>query len=160
MPEKRKTVAKGKPARKRTKPAASGSQLSQLRSMVSQLRARIEKEAHARKLDSRLISEAKRARDEIVRQVTSLRDQGKKLAEQVQSTLTDAKKREKARQDALAIVTELREELARKTEDLRLKTVELRNLAQESAQRAREIIQGAPPAPPPASGEAGSKEER
>jgi chromosome segregation ATPase len=160
MPQKRKTVSKRKPARKGTKPAASGSQLEQLRSMVSQLRARIEKEAHARKLDSRLISEAKRARDEIVRQVTSLRDQGKKLAEQLQSTLTDAKKREKARQDALAIVNELREELGRKTEDLRLKTVELRNLAQESAQRAREIIQGAPPAPPPASGEAGSKEER
>jgi chromosome segregation ATPase len=160
MPQKRKTVSKRKPARKGTKPAASGSQLEQLRSMVSQLRARIEKEAHARKLDSRLISEAKRARDEIVRQVTSLRDQGKKLAEQLQSTLTDAKKREKARQDALAIVNELREELGRKTEDLRLKTVELRNLAQESAQRAREIIQGAPPAPPPASGEAGTKEER
>jgi chromosome segregation ATPase len=160
MPQKRKTVPKGNPARKRTKPAASGSQLEQLRAMVSQLRARIEKEAHARKLDSRLINEAKRARDEIVRQVTSLRDQGKKLAEQVQSTLTDAKKREKARQDALAIVTELREELARRTEDLRLKTVELRNLAQESAHRAREIIQGAPPAPPPGSGETGSKEER
>jgi len=160
MPQKKKTVSKGKPARKRTKPAASGSQLMQLRSMVSQLRDRIEKEAHARKLDSRLISEAKRARDEIVRQVTSLRDQGKRLAEQLQSTLTDAKKREKARQDALAIVTELRQELARKTEDLRLKTLELRNLAQESAQRAREIIQGArPPAPPPGSGEAGSKEE-
>lgn len=159
MPQKRKTVSKRKPARKRTKPAASGSQLAQLRSMVSQLRARIEKEARARKLDSRLISEAKRARDEIVRQVTSLRDQGKKLAEQLQGTLTDAKKREKARQDALAIVTELREELARKTEDVRLKTVELRNLAQESAQRAREIIQGAPP-PPPSSGEPGTKEER
>ena len=160
MPQKRKTGTKRKPARKSTKPAASGSQLAQLRDMVSQLRARIEKEAHARKLDSRLISEAKRARDEIVRQVTSLRDQGKKLAGQLQSTLTDAKKREKARQDALAIVSELREELARKTEDLRLKTVELRNLAQESAQRAREIIQGAPPAPPPGSSEAGSKEER
>ena len=160
MPQKMKTGSKRKPARKRTKPAASGSQLEQLRAMVSQLRARIEKEAHARKLDSRLISEAKRARDEIVRQVTSLRDQGKKLAEQVQSTLTDAKKREKARQDALAIVTDLREELARKTEDLRLKTVELRNLAQESAQRAREIIQGVPPAPHPGPGEPGSKEER
>jgi hypothetical protein len=159
MPQKRKTGSKRTPARKPTQPAASGSQLAQLRTMVSQLRARIEKEAHARKLDSRLISEAKRARDEIVRQVTSLRDQGKKLAEQLQSTLTDAKKREKARQDALAIVTELREELARKTEDLRLKTVELRNLAQESAQRAREIIQGAPHTPPPGSGETGSKEE-
>jgi chromosome segregation ATPase len=159
MPQKRKTDSKRKPARKRTKPAASGSQLEQLRAKVSQLRARIEKEAHARKLDSRLISEAKRARDEIVRQVTSLRDQGKKLAEQLQSTLTDAKKREKARQDALAIVTDLRKELARKTEDLRLKTLELRDLAQESAQRAREIIQGAPHTPPPGSSEAGSKEE-
>ena len=48
MPQKKKTVSKGKPARKRTKPAASGSQLMQLRSMVSQLRDRIEKEAHAR----------------------------------------------------------------------------------------------------------------
>ena len=159
MPQKKKRVSKPKPARKRTKPAAGGSQLSQLRSMVSQLRARIEKEARARKLNTSLINEAKRARDQIVRQVTSLRDQGKKLAEQLQSTLTDSKKREKARQDALAIVTELREELARKTEDLRLKTVELRNLAQESAQRAREIIQGAPPAHPEP-GEPGSKEER
>src|SRR5262249_6174621 len=159
MPQKKKTVSRRKPARKRTKPAESGSQLAQLRAMVSQLRARIEKEAHARKLDSRLIGEAKRARDEIVRQVTSLRDQGKKLAEQLQSTLTDAKKREKARQDALAVVTELRQELARKTEDLRLKTVELRNLAHESAQRAREIIQGAPPTPPPGSSEPGSKDE-
>jgi len=159
MPQKRKTVSKRKPARKRIKPVAKESQLAQLRAMVSQLRMRIEKEAHARKLDSRLISEAKRARDEIVRQVTSLRDQGKRLAEQLQSTLTDAKKREKARQDALGIVSELREELARKTEDLRVKTVELRNLAQESAQRAREIIQGAPSVRPPGSGEAGSKEE-
>jgi len=160
MPQKRKTVSKRKPARQRSKPAAGGSQLSQLRSMVSQLRTRIEKEARARKLDSRLIGEARRARDEIVRQVTSLRDQGKKLAEQLQSTLTDAKKREKARQDVLAIVSELREELTRKTEDLRLKTVELRNLAQESAQRAREIIQGAPPSTPPSSGEGGGEEER
>jgi hypothetical protein len=158
MRQKKKRVSKPKTARKRTKPAAGGSQLSQLRSMVSQLRARIEKEARARKLNTSLINEAKRARDEIVRQVTSLRDQGRKLAEQLQSTLTDSKKREKARRDALAIVTELREELARKTEDLRLKTVELRNLAQESAQRAREIIQGAPPAPHPGPGEPGSKE--
>lgn len=162
MPQKRKTVPKRKPATKarsapkRTKPAASPSQLSQLRSMVSELRKRIEKEARARQLDSRLIAEARRARDEVMRQVTSLRDQGKQLAEQLRVALTDvAKKREKATQDAMSMVAELREELSRRTEELRNKTMELKDLAQESALRARDIIQreSSEPTAPPREGE-------
>jgi len=143
MPQKRKTVPKRRSAAGgSSKPAASTSQLDQLRSMVSQLRKRIEEEARARKVNTRLIEEARRARDQVMQHVTALRDQGKNLAEQLRATLTDAKKREKARQDAMAAIGELREELARRTEEVRLKTVELKNLAQESAQRARDIIQG------------------
>lgn len=143
MPPKKKTAPKRKPAATRkTKPAASPSQLDQLRSMVSQLRKRVEDEARARKINTRLIEEARRARDEVMRHITTLRDQGKNLAEQVRSTLTDAKKREKARQDALAAVGELREELMRRTEEVRQKTLELRDLAQESALRARDVIMG------------------
>lgn len=144
MPEKRKkTAPKRKTARKRSpKAAAQPSQLSQLRSMVSELRKRIEQEARARKIDSRLIAEAKRARDEVMRHVGTLQNQGKQLAEQLRGALVDvAKKREKATQDAITMVAELREELSRKTEELRQKTMELKDLAQESALRARDIIQ-------------------
>ncbi|HTR62289.1 MAG TPA: hypothetical protein VMH37_11345 [Candidatus Binataceae bacterium] len=143
MPPKKKTAPKRKPAAKRkAKPVASPSQLDQLRSMVSQLRKRIEDEARARKLNTRLIEEARRARDEVMRHITTLRDQGKSLAEQLRSTLTDAKKREKARQDAMAAVADLREELMRRTDEVRQKTLELRNLAEESALKARDVIMG------------------
>jgi len=159
MPPKKKTAPKRKPAAKRkAKPAASPSQLDQLRSMVSQLRKRIEDEARARKLNTRLIEEARRARDEVMRHITTLRDQGKNLAEQVRSTLTDAKKREKARQDAMAAVAELREELTRRTEEVRLKTLELRDLAQESAMRARDVIMGTSHEPTSSSGTGEKKE--
>jgi chromosome segregation ATPase len=151
MAAKKKAVPKRKPAAKRSKPATSPSQLAQLRSMVGDLRKRIEQEARARKLDTRLIAEAKRARDEIVRQVGTLRDQGRKLADQLRATLSDAKKREKARDEALALVAELRQELSRKTEELRRKSIELRDLARESADRARAIItrEAEEPVPPP-----------
>ena len=159
MPPKKKTAPKRTPAAKRTaKPAASPSQLDQLRSMVSQLRQRIEDEARARKLNTRLIEEARRARDEVMRHINALRDQGKNLAEQLRSTLTDAKKREKARQDALAAVAELREELTRRTEEVRLKTLELRDLAQESAMRARDVIMGTSHESTPSAGATDKKE--
>lgn len=159
MPPKKKTAPKRKPAATRkAKPAASPSQLDQLRSMVSQLRKRIEDEARARKLNTRLIDEARRARDELMRHITTLRDQGKNLAEQVRSTLTDANKREKARQDALAAVAELREDLMRRTEEVRQKTLELRDLAQESAMRARDVIMGTSHESTSSSGGTGKKE--
>ena len=153
MPPKKKPAPKRKSAAgRKTKPAANPSQLDQLRSMISQLRKRIEDEARARKLNTRLIEEARRARDEVMRHIATLRDQGKNLAEQLRSTLTDAKKREKARQDALAAVSELREELTRRTEEVRQKTLELRDLAQESAERARDVIMGTSHESTPSSG--------
>jgi|SRR5208282_1642404 len=149
MAVKKKTAPKKKAAKKRSSPSPGSSQLTQLRGMIAQLRKRIEQEAKARKLDSRLLAEAKKARDQVTKQVTAMRDQGKKLASQLASTLTDAKKREKARQDAVAVVAELRDELGRKTEELKRKTLELRDLAAESVQRARDIIQSESPEPPP-----------
>ncbi|MGO9606146.1 MAG: hypothetical protein ACLQAT_22600 [Candidatus Binataceae bacterium] len=164
MPAKKKTAPKKKPApkktaaKKRSSPSAGSSQLTQLRGMVSQLRKRIEQETKARKLDSRLVTEAKKARDQVTKQVTALRDQGKKLASQLASTLTDAKKREQARQEALAVVAELRAELERRTDELKRKTLELRDLAAESAQKARDIIQSEAPEPAPAEPKPGSSE--
>jgi len=163
MAAKKKAAARRSPAARRSRSASGSSQIQQLRATVKQLRKRIEEEARARRLDSRLIAEARRARDQLTKQVTALRDQGKKLAEQLRGILTDSKKREKARQDALAVVAELREELARRTEELRQKTLELKDLARESADRAREIIQrdvSSPPSQPeppkPAEDESGT----
>ncbi len=140
MAAKKKAAPKRKPAKRSTRASAGSSQLAQLRTMVSQLRKRIEQEAKARKLDSRLLVEARKARDEVMKQVGALRDQGKKLADQLRGALTDAKKREQAREEAVKLVSELRAELASRTEEVRRKTVELKNLAQESAERARQII--------------------
>ena len=153
---KKKPALRAKPAPKTQMAAASPSQLTQLRGMVNDLRQRIEKEAKARKLDLRLLGEARKARDEVVRQVNALRDQGKKLATQLRDAVSDSKKREQARQDALAMVAELRAELGRKTDELRRKTMELKDLAQQSAQRARQIIQSERLEPAPSKGTSGT----
>ncbi len=76
-----------------------------------------------------------------MRQVTALRDQGKKLADQLRGTLADAEKRRQARDEALAIVGELREELSRRIEELRSQTAELADLARKSAERAHGLIE-------------------
>ncbi len=121
---------------------AGGRQLRQLRATVNALRRRLEREAKARKLDSRLLAGAKKARGQVAKQMSALRDQGRKLAAQLRAALGDANKREQARKQALAKIAELRADLVRKTGDLKRKSEELRRLAQESAERAREIIRG------------------
>lgn len=115
-------------------------QIKQLRSEVLKLRAELARQARGRRLEARLIQESKKARQKVVEQVTALRKHGIKLASQLRAALGDAKRRQKAREDALAKVAELRAQLSRKTEELRHKSAELAKLARESAERAREII--------------------
>lgn len=148
---------KKQPAKKKPAAANPARQIAALRAEVKALSAKLARESRAGQLNVRLLTEAKKARAELTRQVTALRSQGKKLASQLKSTLGDSRRRDAARKQAIARVAELRKELALRTDEVRRKSEELRRLAQESAQRAVEIIRGepAPPAPPspPAIGE-------
>jgi len=117
-------------------------ELDQLRKKVKELTLRLEREARARKLDARLAALAKKAREQLTGGIKALREQGRKLASQLKSTLGDAGKREQALQEARAKVGELKVELGRKTEHLRRKSGELKKLAGESAHRAAAIIRG------------------
>jgi len=142
-------------------------ELYQLGKKVRELTLRLEREAKARKLDTRLAAEAKKGREQLTREIKALREQGRKLASQLKSTLGDASKREQAFKEARATVAGLKVELGRKTADLRRKSGELKKLAEESAHRAAAIIRGdaqratepveAEPAAPPAPSELGSE---
>lgn len=163
----RKTTRKKVPAGTTMAGAASmvsrmaSTQLKQLRKTVQQLRGRLEKEAKARASDMALVQEAKKARDRVAGQLSSLRQQGEKLSKELRKALSDSERREAARQQALAKIGELREELGRKTEDLKRKSEELAKLARESAGRARDIImsEAAPPTAPSESPQSPSGEE-
>ena len=147
--------------------SAAARELDQLRKKVKELTLRLQREAKARKLDSQLAAVAKKAREQLTREIRVLREQGRKLGSQLKSTLGDASKRERALQGARAKVGELKMELGRKTEDLRRKSGELKKLAEESAHRAAAIIRGdaeharepvgAEPGVPPALSELGSQ---
>jgi DNA repair exonuclease SbcCD ATPase subunit len=128
-----------------TRPSAGSviaRELEQLKKKVKELTLKLEREVKARKLDARLTAEAKKARAQLTKESTTLRDHGRKLASQLQSTVGDARKREQALKEARAKAAELREELSRKTADLRRKSGELKKLAEESAHRAAAIIRG------------------
>ncbi len=145
MPAKKKAATKSRP-RKKTAP----SQIDSLRKTIADLRRRLEKELKARKIDTRLVSEGKKAREQLGKQIQALRVQGGKLSAQLKSALGDSKQREKARQDALKRIEQLRKEVGRKTSELKRKSEQLRELAAQSASRAVEIIRGeAAPAPEP-----------
>ena len=75
-------------------------ELDQLRKKVKELTLRLEREAKARKLDARLAAVPKKAREQLTRESKALREQGRKLASQLKSTLGDAGKREQALQEA------------------------------------------------------------
>ncbi|HTY53595.1 MAG TPA: hypothetical protein VMB26_00260 [Candidatus Binataceae bacterium] len=145
MPTKK--VAKpprSRPARSASAPAA---QLKQLRSTVQELRKKLTQAAHKRRLDVRVINEAKRARAQVSKQMKMLREQGRKLAGELKSALSESDKRHKAREAALAKIAELKADLTRKTGELKRKSYELAELARESAAKARDIIEEkAPPA--------------
>lgn len=143
MPAKKAPDRKNKPTPKAR--TAAPSQFDSLRKTVKELRARLEKEVKARKIEARVVAEAKKAREQLNNQVKALRDQGAKLASELRSALGDSKQYEKARKEAHKKIDQLRNELSQKTAELRRKTDELRKLAEESAHRAAEIIRSDAP---------------
>jgi len=126
---------------KSAKPPAPG-RIAQLEAMVHKLRASLVAEAQRRKLDQRVLSEVKRARDGMAKQVSALRAQGLKLAAQIKRAAQETLTVEQARRTALAKVEELRTELHDKSEEVRRTSAELAKLTRESATRAREIVHG------------------
>jgi chromosome segregation ATPase len=141
----KKRVSRARKAKPKARPGnakASSGQIARLAATVQNLRTRLVEEARRRKLDQRLLAEAKRARARVAQQISALRAQGAKLAKQLQRAARDANAREAARQAALAKITELRDELRRKREEVRRTSAELAKLARESAARARNIMQG------------------
>jgi chromosome segregation ATPase len=115
-------------------------ELDQLRKKTKELTLRLEREAKARKLDARLAAEAKKAREQLTRQVTALRQEGQKLATGLKSALGNADKRQQALTEARDKIAELRAELVRKTGDLKRKSAELKKLVKESTHRAAAIM--------------------
>jgi hypothetical protein len=156
MPTKKKTSpARRKPVRRARKTsstvfrvskaarsfsAMASTQLKQLRKTVDQLKARLEKEAKARLAASTVIGEGKKARETLMVQMKALRDQGASLTKKLKKAMSHASRRESARQQAVVKISELRAELARRTEELKRKSEELARLAMESAGRAKDII--------------------
>jgi len=147
MPTKKKTAKR----KKAVNPALR--QLEQLRKTARMLRVKLERETRARKIEARIKSEAQKARTMLASQIAALREQGRKLGKDLKSALGDASKRDAARQQAIAKISELRaaytkksaqlrSELSRTTAELARKSEELRKLAGESAHRAVEIIRG------------------
>ncbi len=138
-----KSAKPGKSAKmaKLAKPPAPG-RIAQLEAMVHKLRASLVAEARRRKLDQRVLSEVKRARDGMAKQLSALRAQGLKLAAQIKRAAQENLTVEQARRTALAKVEELRTELHDKSEEVRRTSAELAKLTRESATRAREIVHG------------------
>lgn len=133
-------------------------ELGQLRKRVKELTLKLGSEVKARKLDARLAAEARKARDQLNKQVKALSEQGRKMAGELKSTLGDANKRQQALKEARDKVAELRAELGRKAGELKRKSEELRKIAVESAHRAAAAVRGeheypaagsAPAEPPP-----------
>ena len=122
--------------------AASPGRIAQLEAIVGKLRASLVAEAKRRKLDQRVLAEAKRARDAVAKQMSALREQGSKLAAQIKRAAHENRTLEQARRTALSKVEELRAELHEKSEEVRRTSAELAKLARESASRAREIVHG------------------
>jgi seryl-tRNA synthetase len=116
-----------------------------LKKKVKELTLKLEREVKARKLDVGLAAEAKKARDQLTREVKVLREHGKKLSSQMKSTLTDSKKRQQALTEARNRIGTLQRELRQKTTDLKRKSIELGKLVAESAHRAVGIIRHEPP---------------
>ena len=137
-PRSAKAGSSGK-SKKSVKSAASG-RIGQLEAMVLKLRAALVTEARRRKLDQRVLAEAKRAREGVAKQMSALRAQGSKLAAEIKRAAHENRTLERARRTALAKVEELREELRHKSEEVRRTSGELAKLARESASRAREIV--------------------
>jgi chromosome segregation ATPase len=152
MPTRKKPATPRKAAKK--DPALR--QVAQLRKTVKGLQVKLERETRARQIETRVKTEAQKARAQLASQIAALRDQGRKLATNLKSALGDASKRDAARQQALAKIADLKAEYSKKTADLRSelsrataelgrKSEELKKLAGEAANRAVEIIRSNEP---------------
>lgn len=134
----------------------ASSQVQQLRKTVAQLTSRLEKEIKMNATSAKVVAEAKKARDTLMGQLKTLREEGTHLAMELRRALSDADKREAARRQALDTVSKLRTELGHRTEELKRKSEELARLAVDSAGRAKNIIMSevstGEEAPPPPSG--------
>jgi chromosome segregation ATPase len=148
MPTKKKPAkVVRKPAVRAKKPSPSTSvsamasaQFKQLQKTVVQLKSRLEKEAKANATASKVVAEAKKARETLMGQLKALRDEGSYLTKELKRALGDADKREMARRQAVEKIAELRAELADRTGELKRKSEELAKLAMDSAVRAKDII--------------------
>jgi hypothetical protein len=127
--------------------AAVSKELLQLRKMADQLRARLEAEMKRREIDSKLLQEAKKARDRVAGELRTLRQQAAKGATELKKALTDATRREQAHKTAAVKIEQLKAELAKKTTELKQKSIELARLAKETATRAKVILGESPPTP-------------
>ncbi len=120
--------------------SAGSSRIARLEATVNKLRASLVAESKRRKLDRRLVAEAKKARDAIAREMSALRAQGAKLAGQLSRVMHENRTLEQARKAALAKAEELRASLHEKGDELRRTSAELARLARDSARRARDIV--------------------
>src|ERR1700726_4457174 len=133
-------------------------ELEQLKKKVKELALRLEHEGKARELAARLAAEAKKAREQLTREIKALREQGRKMASELKSVITDANKRKQTVEEARGKIAELRTELGRKSAELKHKSEDHKKLAGESAHRAAVIIRGAgQSAAEPAQSSAGSR---
>ena len=82
--------------------SAGARELDQLTKKVKELTLRLQREVKARKLDAQLVAVAKKGREQMTREIKTLREQGRKLGSQLKSRLGDAGKREQALQEARA----------------------------------------------------------
>src|SRR5579872_6417005 len=145
-PSRRKAVRRSSPASKRSQPKSGGvsamasAQLKQLRKTVNDLKARLAKEAKASSASSKLVAEAKKARETVLGQMKSLKEHGARLSKELRKALGETTRHKAGREQALAKVAELRAELAKRTQELKSKSEELAMLARESAGRAKDII--------------------
>ena len=89
---------------------------------------------------TKVVAEAKKARDSLMGQLKTLREEGSHLAKEFKHALSDANKREAARRLAHDAITKVRDDLAHRTEELKRKSNKLARLAVDSAGRAKDII--------------------
>jgi seryl-tRNA synthetase len=145
-PSRRQTARRSSPASKRLKPKSGGvsamasAPLKQLRKTVNELKTRLAKEAKASSTSSKLVAEARKARETVLGQVKALRDQGARLSKELKKALGDTNRHKVGREQALAKIAELRAELGRRTQEVKSKSEELAKLAMDSAGRAKNII--------------------
>jgi uncharacterized protein (DUF885 family) len=135
-------AANNKSTGKRGATNAVTRELERLRRRVKEVTLRLEREANARKLEAHLTAAAKKARTQLTAQVKTLAAQGRRLASELKSAVTESTKRQQLHQKALATIAGLKAELARKTTKSKRKSQELGNLAKESVQRAATIVRG------------------